>query len=573
MNHTIVRFLGLAKILILDDNPQVIRHVRMLLKEFGHESAFLVSPTALEERVREENFDLILLDYHLGKITAIEVLGQLKSLGEQAPPTLVMTGDHDENLLARCLSAGAIDFITKPISSVILSSRIEAGLDRARYLRLLENHRDELNRLVEKKTAELHQTNTELQRVNEVFSKFVPDAFTKHIWRQKEVSIGYYEEKVMSVMFLDVRGYTSLSEKMSPGETLTLLNSIFGHFESPLHRHGAIVEKFMGDGILILFPHSEETHCNPIDCAIDLQNEVQDFNRQREKDGMKSIQIGIGINTGLVMMGALGMPSRFNSTVIADAVNLASRIQGLTSKYHCQILISDSTHHQHNQANHFIRLLDQVRVKGKSQKVFLYEVFNTDQPQKIVQKEESRSYLETYHENFSKREFAICLDLMKEMVEKFPEDVVGIELLKRSSHFLRFPPGETWDGAVNTDFNFNLRRQSQRIEMTIPPENIEVLECLKAGGKKMLCTLLNISREGLLIRTVEPLPVKCLLKFKIQLQQGSLTEDLELFGQNVWSKSNQDGWEQGVQIIFSRLKDVQSWVHHLNVLEKDLGLN
>lgn len=558
----------MSRFLIIDDQPQIVRHLRKVLQRLGHESAFLTSDQHLEERLAEESFDLILLDYHLGHVTAIDVLRGLKAMSFEHPPVLVLTADHSDELLTTCFEAGAVDFVTKPVSINVLKSRIDAALSRKQYMNLLENHRDELNRLVEEKTLALAQTNEELLRVTSAFQKFVPKVFADHIWKQEELSIGYYEDLPMTVMFADIRGYTSLSEMMSPEEVLVMLNEVYSSLEASFLKHACIIEKFMGDGILALFDLKSEGAGNPIDCAIDMQKDIQGLNAKRIAHGKPPIRLGIGVNTGPVVLGALGMPHRFNSTVIGDAVNLASRIEGITSRYDCRILISDSTRDEHCQAHHEVRLIDQVKVKGKQKQVSLYEVFNNDGLELRNLKNQTMPLYDRVFEAYRSGDFERCIPLLLELIKQAPKDSIGLELLKRCYHFKRYPPSGDWDGSVRTDFNTNIRRQNKRYKVSHPPENLHIQSLSFIHGSSLNAIVRDVSREGFKMDTDVEMFSSNLLELHLDIEISNELRRLQLIGVVMWCEKMESRWQSGLQILFPSVNDEDLWFQHLEQLEK-----
>ena len=169
------------KVLIIDDQPQVIRLLRSVLGKLGYETGFLSNPKFIEERLRTEHFDLILLDYHLGTTNAELILTNLFQLELKLPPILVMTADHNEQIIIKCFELGASDFIRKPISTTILKARVEAAIDSQKYLRLIEDHSSELEKLVAERTRELEAANKSLDDINKAFKSlyltFLPITF------------------------------------------------------------------------------------------------------------------------------------------------------------------------------------------------------------------------------------------------------------------------------------------------------------------------------------------------------------------------------------------------------------
>ena len=177
-------------------------------------------------------------------------------------------------------------------------------------------------------------------------------------------------------MFSDIRNFTPLSESMTPGENFEFINSYLSQMEPVIGRHGGIIDKYMGDTIMALFPQSAD---DALTGSIAMLEKLVDYNAGRRRAGYLPIQIGIGLNTGMVIIGTVGGTNRMDSTVVGDAVNLGSRIEEATKTYHAPLLISQNTLYDlSDPLKYDIRFLDRIRVKGKTQPLSIYEVFDND---------------------------------------------------------------------------------------------------------------------------------------------------------------------------------------------------
>jgi two-component system sensor histidine kinase ChiS len=189
-----------------------------------------------------------------------------------------------------------------------------------------------------------------------------------------------------TVLFTDIRSFATLSEQLTPVETFTFLNEFFGKMAPIIRRNEGVIDKFIGDSIMALFPRSPE---DAINAAIAMVSELQDFNEIcKERYGFEKINIGVGIHTGNLMLGTIGEQGRMDVTVISDAVNIASRIENLTKAFGASILnslirysymitlqyilVSDSSLIDPAKFEH--RFLGTVQVKGKRKPILLYEI-------------------------------------------------------------------------------------------------------------------------------------------------------------------------------------------------------
>ncbi|EDN71844.1 adenylate/guanylate cyclase [Beggiatoa sp. SS] len=202
-------------------------------------------------------------------------------------------------------------------------------------------------------------------------------------------------------MFCDIREFTSISEKMTPKEIFEFINAYLGQMEPIIIEHHGIIDKYIGDAIMALFPTSAD---DAVRGGIAMLKRLTQYNKQLQRSGFKPMRIGIGINTGHLMLGTVGGQNRMDGTVIADAVNLASRVEGLTKTYGTALLITEHTYRKLAEPlEYHVRVIDAVKVKGKSEVVTVYEIYDADPPEMLALKEQSRNEFEDgfvlYHDD------------------------------------------------------------------------------------------------------------------------------------------------------------------------------
>ncbi|MDD2487421.1 MAG: adenylate/guanylate cyclase domain-containing protein [Candidatus Gracilibacteria bacterium] len=205
-----------------------------------------------------------------------------------------------------------------------------------------------------------------------VFEKFIPQDIYKEIGFKgyEKVILGSCISKNLTVMFLDIVGFTTMSENITPERTLLLLNIYFDGIGEIIYKNGGYIDKFLGDGIMIIF--EAENSDNSIICAIEIQDFIKKF--QISTIG-KKINIGIGINSGEVIVGTIGTKKRMDATVIGDSVNISSRLEGLTRKFSKSIIISENTFDLiKNKQNFMINHLGKETLSGRSKDVNIYHV-------------------------------------------------------------------------------------------------------------------------------------------------------------------------------------------------------
>jgi PAS domain S-box-containing protein len=268
-----------------------------------------------------------------------------------------------------------------------VSQMIEYSLDvteRKRTQEQLYKQNEELQVQNEQLDAFAHQL-AELQKqkiyqLNKAYERFVPREFLALLDKKSiiDVQLGDQVEKEITVLFSDIRGFTRLSEKMTPQENFEFINTYLGLMEPIIHQHNGFIDKYIGDAIMGLFPtHADDA----VKGAIAMLKKLRQFNPILQKRGKQTIEVGIGLNTGLLMLGTVGGKNRMDGTVISDAVNLASRVEQLNKTYGTSLLITEQTYQKLSDPSHYkIRVIDRVTVKGKTEPVTIYEVFDALPP-------------------------------------------------------------------------------------------------------------------------------------------------------------------------------------------------
>ena len=283
-----------------------------------------------------------------------------------------------------------------------------------------------------KAEAERIKFTSELFQLNQAFSRFVPRQFLQLLDKKSvvDVQLGDQVQQEMSVLFSDIRDFTTLSESMTPQENFQFINAYLSRMESAIIENQGFIDKYMGDGIMALFGGTAD---EAVKAGITMLQRLWDYNQHRIKSGYAPINIGIGINTGSLMLGTVGGKHRMDSTVISDAVNLASRLEGLTKQYGVSLLITYHTLARlQNPMEYCIRFVEQVKVKGKSKAVAVFEVFDADTIQikdgKLATKIIFEEGLWLYHQHC----FSEAAKRFKKVLSINPKDTVAQIYLKTS---------------------------------------------------------------------------------------------------------------------------------------------
>lgn len=215
-----------------------------------------------------------------------------------------------------------------------------------------------------------------LEALLNAYGRFVPHYFLELLKKDSiiDLQLGDHIQQEMTVLFADIRSFTSLSEAMTPKENFDFINAFLNRVGPIIREHGGIIDKYIGDAVMALFPSSPD---KAIAAAIKMQSKVAEYNIERVEKGWVPIKIGVGLHTGSLILGTVGEAERMNSTVIADAVNLASRLEAVTKYYGVGIIVSEKTLVQLPDSTGFItRFLDKVQVKGKQESVIIYQIFD-----------------------------------------------------------------------------------------------------------------------------------------------------------------------------------------------------
>lgn len=214
------------------------------------------------------------------------------------------------------------------------------------------------------------------RKIENVLGKYISkDIKNKILKNSGVVELGGKRSEI-TVMFADIRGFTSLSETRKAEEVSALLNEYFSELEPIISKYNGVINKFIGDAVLVVFgdPTGDKFHAkSAVKCAYELRNKVKEIKERWITEGKPKIDIGVGINTGEAFIGNVGTTNRFEYTVIGDTVNIASRIEDYNKIYKTHILISENTYNKISQIVDVIKIRE-VSIKGKSKKINIYEV-------------------------------------------------------------------------------------------------------------------------------------------------------------------------------------------------------
>jgi len=404
-----------VSILIVDDEPvnrQVLSNL-LGLRQY----------TVLEAKNGEEALqilerrkpDLILLDIMMPRMNGYEVCRKLRETYPMSDlPVIILTAKNQLQDLMHGMNAGANDYLPKPFSGDELLIRM--------------------------------QTHLQLLNFNKAVGRFVPRDFLRQIEKNSilDVKLGDQVEKEITVLFSDIRNFTSLSERMSPRETFDFLIDYLEQMGPVIRNHNGFIDKYIGDSIMALFPHNAT---DAINASIDMRKKLAVYNEKRVGARLDPISIGIGINTGSLILGTIGDAERLEGTVIADAVNLASRLESLTKIYGAGMIISEHTLKKLDDPSRYhFRMLDRVQVVGKTESVTVYEIFDGESDAIMQLKLNTRNEFEQGIQHFTDGDFREAAAIFRNVLEQDPRDKTAIMHLKRCEYFAEYGVPPEWIG-------------------------------------------------------------------------------------------------------------------------------
>ena len=287
----------------------------------------------------------------------------------------------------------------------------------------------------------------EKRKVRKTFERYVPPGVISLIEKdpQKYFKPGG-ETREMTIMFSDIRSFTTICEGMTADELVLLLNEYLGAMTEVLFQNWGTLDKYIGDALMAFWgsPYPQEDHAiRGCACALGMSKRLEELNRQWEAKGKKRLEIGIGVNTGPVNVGNMGCDIRFSWTVMGDHVNLASRLEGANKAYHTTRIVSEYTY-AYAQEHFLFRPLDRIRVKGKLKPVYIYELLGYP--------EERAAYEDLIHrwtdaqEAYFRQSWDEAAQKFEDLLSHYPDDGPSFAFLKRCHGFRSQAPEDGWDG-------------------------------------------------------------------------------------------------------------------------------
>ena len=264
-------------------------------------------------------------------------------------------------------------------------------------------------------------------QLTEAYQRFVPEQLLESLEKKSilDVRLGNQVQKEMTILFSDIRSFTNISEKLEPAENFKFVNDYLAAVVPSIRKYDGYVDKYIGDAIMALFTKKSS---DAVNSAIDMLSKLDRLNNKRIKEGLPSISIGIGINTGSVMLGTLGVPDRMEGSVISDTVNLSARLEELTKFYRVPLIISTETEKTLS-TSISRREIDEIEIKGKTNKVRIFEVFQWESKKIRDKKLALTPIFNKALDLYRKNDLINCRKQLKKYEKLLPNDpILGLYL-------------------------------------------------------------------------------------------------------------------------------------------------
>jgi two-component system sensor histidine kinase ChiS len=393
------------------------------------------------------------LEFFQNASDALELIEELIEEGERIPLVISdqimpgMKGDEFLSKVHQCTPSSKTILLTGQASI----DSIQRAVNEANLYRYLSKPWEQADLLLTAKEAirswhqarQIEAQQESIKKINEVFSRFVPYPFLKRLAvgeKIENLEVGFAQRVDLTVVFTDIRGFTSFSEHTAPEALLKFLNDYLEEITPCIHKENGFIDKFIGDAIMALFDQKSHGQ-QAASSAYAMIERLKVFNRHHTHQ----IQMGIGIHSGTVVMGTVGTQHRMDSTVLGDVVNVASRLESMTKIYGCPILISEESL---KQGAHLFahRYLGFVQVKGRQSAIRFYELYSDLDENVQQQRKMAHGIFEEALEAYENQIFEKAIQGFSDYLQRFPQDGPSLYYLKATQDAIDHP--ENWSSLI-----------------------------------------------------------------------------------------------------------------------------
>lgn len=429
-----------------------------IVKDDGTSIVRFLLPAEAIATLQARTTDLLLIDVmqHSHDVLAMMKTAKADHPGGRIPIIVVATPDATSRVQA-CLHRGADDYVLLPhdeANPLLIRKRIASAL---RVYAATNQPAPKTSAFAETAVMPIRSGAPPLMidgawENAQTVHRFIPREFLDMLERKSlaDVKLGDHMLREMTVFFSDIRDFTALSERLTPQENFSFLTSYLRNVTPVIRARGGFVDKYLGDGVMALFPGGA---IDAVQAAVDLGQQIARYNHGRRLAGYAPVKIGTGLHRGMLMLGTIGAEDQMQTTVIADAVNLASRIEGMTKTFGVNLLLSGSVVDNLPPDHNFrLRALGAVRAKGKSEAVEVYECYDNDAHELIEFKDKAQPQFAAGMAEYRKGMLLTAGKIFSRIAEICPEDNVAAYFRDRCTlSVVRERGTGAWDGAEHLE--------------------------------------------------------------------------------------------------------------------------
>lgn len=523
------------------------------LEHRGYDCVESNDPKEALDLLGSESFDLLLLDHHMPGMNSLEVMLAMKEEGISVP-VVVVTSEKEDTLFGKCIDLGALDFLSKPVSPILLERRVEVALAQGA----------EVGRALKEELALNHRS-----------KKLIPP-FQREAVASGRFETGLGEIKEVVLMGLEVRGHMAWMNELSEGGYGQLMSELFDLFAGALESQGGWIDSFGEGGLRAIF-EGINIETRALRSAVRIQEKLFHFNRMKKDSDVVGLEVGISLHRGEVKPGAFGGQGHIASTIMGTPLVICKEIERLNSRFKARILMSESLLTDLDKDEFPMREVDLLALSGRANPIGIYEVFCTD-PQHIRNLKADHVGLFTRAiQDFRERRFSRSLRAFGECFSINNSDGISLEYIHRCHYFVNHPPREeTWLQEIGSlkmvDWSVRRRYVRKPCEMKILGHS----QYKGEDGASFPGTLCEVSVGG--ARAYLSVPVRQGDSLLITLQNSDGSESMRLAGRVAWAAKPRDELEHphqvGLEILALSLEaqgKLKEWIGSLGRLAMDKG--